>query len=442
MVDGDLVDLELISKKNAGIAVTATSVNVKYNSDYNKVLLSTVGFGSESVNPLTNRITIVDHKYVDGDKIFYDHGTNSNISGLSTGEYYVIRVDKDKFHLAETTEDVLSNPQTVVSFGSTGGDSQSLSLINPSITVTENDTLVFDVSDTSLLNSRLEFFYDDRFINEFVSTGSTDQFNIQRTGTPGAGIGTNIVEVKPLGGIDTELFYSLRRGIDVVSPDLDVRSYSSIKTKPSDYNGKYKVVGSATTTFSIVLKQRPERISYNSDEISSLKYTTTASGASGGISEIRPIFEGIGYQKLPTVTGFDTDNGINAKIQLGTTNIGTVNDVRIKNEGIIYPSDFTLAPQGRSSLICNIIDSQEITKVDINFGGRNYYTPPLFVCVDSSSRKVIDDVAFEAVLSSGSITEVNIIASAKGLASVQHEIFTVNNTNGINIDLSVQLQKV
>ena len=433
LVDGDLVDLELISNKNAGIAVTATSVNVKYNSDYNKVLLSAVGFGSESVNPLTNRITIVDHKYVDGDKIFYDHGTDSNISGLSTGEYYVIRVDKDKFHLAETSKDVFSNPQTVVSFGSTGGESQSLSLINPSITVTENDTLVFDVSDTSLLNSRLEFFYDDRFINEFVSTGSTDQFNIQRTGTPGAGIGTNIVEVKPLGGIDTELFYSLRRGIDVVSPDLDVRSYSSIKTKPSDYNGKYKVVGSASTTFSIVLKQRPERISYNSDEISSLKYTTTALGASGGISEIRPIFEGIGYQKLPIVTGFDTDNGINAKIQLGTTNIGTVNDVRIKNEGIIYPSDFTLAPQGRSSLICNIIDSQEITKVDINFGGRNYYTPPLFVCVDSSSRKVIDDVAFEAVLSSGSITEVNIIASAKGLASVQHEIFTVNNTNGINI---------
>lgn len=433
LIDNDLIDLELISDKNAGIAVTATFVNVKYNSDYNKVLLSTVGFSSESVNPLTNRITITDHKYIDGDKVFYDHGTDSNITGLSTGEYYVIKVDKDRFHLAETYSDVISNSPTVVSFGSTGGESQSLSLINPSINVTENDTLVFDVSDTSLLNSRLEFFYDDRFINEFVSTGSTNQFNIQRTGTPGAGIGTNIVEVKPFGGIDNELFYSLRRGIDVVSPDLEVRSYSSIKTKPSDYNGKYKVVGAGTTTFSIVLSKRPERISYNSDEISSLKYTTTSTGASGGISEIRPIFSGIGYQKLPKVTGFETDNGINAKIQLGTTDIGKINDIKIKNEGIIYPSDFTLAPQGRSSLICNIIDNQEITNVDITFGGRNYFTPPLFVCVDSESRKVIDDVAFEAVLSSGSITEVNIISSAKGLASVKHEIFTVNNTNGINI---------
>ena len=433
LVDGDIIDLELISDKNVGIAVTATSVNVKYNEEYNKVLLSTVGFGSESVNPLTNRITIVDHKYIDGDKVFYDYGTNSNISGLSTGEYYVIKVDKDKFHLAETLKDVNSIPQTVVSFGSTGGESQSLSLINPSITVIENDTLVFDVSDTSLLNSKLEFFFDDRFINEFVSTGSTNQFNIQRTGTPGAGIGTNIVEVKPLGGIDSELFYSLRRGIDVVSPDLDVRSYSSIKTKSSDYNGKYKVVGTGTTTFSIVLTKRPERISYNTSEISSLKYTTTAKGASGGISEIRSLFEGIGYEKLPKVTGFKTANGINAKIQLGTTNIGNVNDVKIKNEGIIYPSDFTLAPQGRSSLICNIIDNQEITNVNVTFGGRNYYTPPLFVCVDSASRKVIEGVAFEAILSSGSITEVNIISSAKGLASVKHEIFTVNNTNGINI---------
>ena len=433
LIDGDLIDLELVSDKNAGIAVTASYVNLKYSSTYNKLLLSTVGFTSESVNTLTNRITITDHKYIDGDKVFYDYTNYSNIAGLSTGEYYIVKIDKDKFSLAETYNDVISNPKVIVSFGSTGGESQSLSLINPSINITQNDTLVFDVSDPSLLNSKLEFFYDNRFINEFVSTGSTDQFNIQRIGTPGSGIGTNTVSIKPLGGIDSELFYSLRRGIDVVSPDLDVRSYSSIKTKPSDYNGKYKVVGSGTTTFSIVLSRRPERISYNSSEISSLKYTTTAEGASGGISEIRPLFEGIGYQKLPKVTGFKTTNGINAKIQIETTNIGNVNDVRIKNEGIIYPSDYTLAPQGRSSLICNIIDSQEITNVDVLFGGRNYFTPPLFVCVDSESRKVIEGVSFEAVLSSGSITEVNIISSAKGLASVKHEVYTVNNTNGINI---------
>ena len=65
--------------------------------------------------------------------------------------------------------------------------------------------------------------------------------------------------------------------------------------------------------------------------------------------------------------------------------------------------------------------------------GRNYYTPPSFVCVDSASRNVIEGVAFKATLSSGSITDVDIISSAKGLASVQHELFTVNNTNGINI---------
>ena len=433
LVSGDIINLELISDQNVGIAFTETSVNVKYNNEYNKLLLSTVGFGSEVVNPLTNRITLQNHKYSTGDKVFYDHSNNSSITGLSTGEYYVVRIDKDKFNLSETYKDTIADPQVVVSFGSTGGGSQSLSLINPSINVTKNDTLIFDVGDASLENTRLEFFYDNRFINEFVSTGSTNQFNVQRIGTPGAGIGTNIVSIRPLNGIDTELFYSLRKGTEVISSDLDVVSYSSIKTKESDYTGKHTIIGSGTTTFNIVIKNRPERISYASSEISSLKYTTSSTGAVGGISEIRPVFEGIGYEKLPRFTGFNSTTGINAKIQLDTTNIGKINDIKIKNEGIIYPSDFTLAPQGRSSLICNIIDNQEITRVDITFGGRNYYTPPSFVCVDSASRKVIEGVAFKATLSSGSITDVDIISSAKGLASVQHELFTVNNTNGINI---------
>ena len=433
LISGDIVDLKLISEQNVGIAFTETAVNVKYNTEYNKLLLSTVGFGSEAVNPLTNRITLQDHKYSTGDKLFYDHSNNSSITGLSTGEYYVVRVDKDKFSLSESYKDTIADPQVVVSFGSTGGGSQSISLINPSIKVTKNDTLVFDVSDVSLENSKLEFFYDNRFINEFVSTGSTNQFNVQRIGTPGAGIGTNIVSIRPLTGIDTELFYSLRRGTEVISSDLDVVSYSSIKTKESDYTGRYTVISSEPTSFNIVLKNRPERISYASSEISSLEYTTSSTGAVGGISEIKSVFEGIGYEKLPRFTGFDSTNGINAKIQLDTTNIGKINDIKIKNEGIVYPSDYTLAPQGRSSLICNVIDNQEITRVDITFGGRNYYTPPSFVCVDSASRNVIEGVAFKATLSSGSITDVDIISSAKGLASVQHELFTVNNTNGINI---------
>ena len=57
----------------------------------------------------------------------------------------------------------------MVSFGSTGGGSQSISLINPSIKVTKNDTLVFDVSDVSLENSKLEFsMTTDLLMNLFL----------------------------------------------------------------------------------------------------------------------------------------------------------------------------------------------------------------------------------------------------------------------------------
>ena len=77
----------------------------------------------------------------------------------------------------------------------------------------------------------------------------------------------------------------MRRGTEVISSDLDVVSYSSIKTKESDYTGRYTVISSEPTSFNIVLKNRPERISYASSEISSLEYTTSSTGAVGGISK-------------------------------------------------------------------------------------------------------------------------------------------------------------
>ena len=430
LTDGDLVDLSLISGKEVGIGLTRSSVSVRYNEDYNKILLDKVGFGSESIVVDQNKIVISNHKYETGTKLFYEHA-NESASGLSTGEYFVLKLDKDSFKIGETYRDVISDPPSIVSIASTGGSGQSFSLVNPPITLVDKDTLVFDVSDSSLSGTNLNFFYDRRFINEFVSTGSSSEFNIVRTGV--IGVGTASIKLRPLNGLNSDLFYTLRKGIENIKPDYDVKNYSSIKTVPSDYNGKYKVIGAGTTTFDIVLRKRPERVSYASTEIETLSYTTTSENASGGINEIRPLFSGVGYTKLPKFNGLTSDNGINAKVKLSTENIGRINDLRIRNEGIIYPSDITLSPKGRASLICNIVDNQEVTSVDIVYGGTNYYAPPTFVCVNSKTRESIEGVAFEASLSSGSISDIKIISSPRGLASVSHEIYPTNNTNGINI---------
>ena len=71
--------------------------------------------------------------------------------GLSTGTYFIYRLDDNTFQLAETKYDVDNEPPKVVGITTnTGGSSQELSLINPPLSIVKNNDLVFYVSDSSL----------------------------------------------------------------------------------------------------------------------------------------------------------------------------------------------------------------------------------------------------------------------------------------------------
>ena len=120
------------SEQSVGIG-TSVSVYLKYNSANDKLLVNPIGFTSTAVNTSTNRLTLTEHGLRTGDKVFYD--SNLVISGLSTGSYFVYRIDDNTINLANTRFDAVSNPPTVVSFGSTGGSSQELSSINPRLNV-------------------------------------------------------------------------------------------------------------------------------------------------------------------------------------------------------------------------------------------------------------------------------------------------------------------
>ena len=105
---------------------------------------------------------------------------------LFSADWYKNLVDDNKIQLTETFKDLNQSIPKVVDIISVGGTSHIISLINPKLDVVKNSTLKFDLSDPSLINYKLKFYYDQNFDNEFISTGLDSQFNISGVGTVGA----------------------------------------------------------------------------------------------------------------------------------------------------------------------------------------------------------------------------------------------------------------
>jgi len=428
---GDIISLNVLPNNQVGVG-TSTKVRLEYNSNYKKLIINSVGFTSSSVNILDDIITIDNHSFETGSKVFYN-SFDLVSSGLSTGEYYTYRIDDNRFKLGRTLYDVTSNPPSTVSIASSGGSNQYIGLINPSLSVFSNDDLSFDVSDSSLVNKKLRFFYDNDFKNEFVSVGSTQQFNIIGVGTIGI-TSTAEVTVNSYGDIDFDIFYALEVEGKILNPDTDVQSYSRISYKNSLYNGSYRISGLGQTSFSVNLKKIPERISYASSEVDSFSYSTNSLTESGGIVKIKKIFGGSGYKKIPEFTGVASSEGFGSIIRLDSNTIGKVIESRIENNGHVYPSDKTLSPKGSLPYTLNVNNNQRVSNVSVTYGGQNYFSAPQLVLVNSETRETINNGSITPVMGSGSIIGIDIISPPKGLSIVKHEVYSVNNSNGIGIN--------
>ena len=101
--------------------------------EYEKLLINPINFAAADVE--TNRIDISNHGLYTGDKIFYD----GHATGLTTGSYFVNKINDRYFQLTETSSDLNSTPVKTVSItANTGGSNQSISLINPKINIIKN----------------------------------------------------------------------------------------------------------------------------------------------------------------------------------------------------------------------------------------------------------------------------------------------------------------
>ena len=431
MQNGDIVKLEVKPNISVGVG-SSTSVRVKYDQNSQRLLINPVGFNSSNINTTTDTITINSHHFETGDKVQYN-STDLIASGLTTGGYFVYKIDDNKIQLTETFKDLNQSIPKVVDIISVGGTSHIISLINPKLDVVKNSTLKFDLSDPSLINYKLKFYYDQNFDNEFISTGLDSQFNISGVGTVGVGT-VSTYSLRYSDGFPTNLYYSFEKNGVITNPDTEVRNYSEIFFIDSVYSGSHVISGVAATTFNISLYKIPEQLSYNQSQCDLLKYSTTSETAIGGVNNLQILFGGYAYKKIPKFVDISSENGFNANILSISTSIGRINKVRVLDQGFEYSSDKTLRPEAYISPILSIINSSTIDNVNVLDGGKNYSSAPNLLIFNPDTLQVVDSESLTCKVYSNSISEVVINVKSYGLSSINHKIIAIDNSNGVGVN--------
>jgi hypothetical protein len=429
LVSGDIITLNIEPNLSVGIG-TSTAVKVKRDVTTGNILINPIAFSSTGINTATDTITINSHNLTTGDKITYS--ANLVASGLSTGVYYVYKVNDNEIKLSETYIDCASTPPSTVNIISSGGSDQNISLINPQIKSVRNNNLVFNLSDTSLSGYNLKIYYDQNYNTEFVSVATTSGFTLDTIGTIGVSIDAALI-INYSSNLPNKLYYNLEKFGNISPSDVEVKNYSEILFVDSYYNSDYKISGIGSTTFDISLSKLPEKLKYLQSECDDISYTTDSVYAKGAINKLNIISGGTGYKKLPVLTSLNSLEGKDAYIIAKSSTIGNAKEVRIINEGFEYSSDKTLQPTAFISPLITIRDSNTIDTISIINGGRGYNSPPSVVLVNSITGEKIDGGILDVTLTGNSISNVNILQEPKGLPEKTLSLFTINNSNGISI---------
>ena len=420
--NGDFITLDVQPNLSVGIG-TSTAVRVVYNSQIGNITVNPIGFNSTGINTSTNEFTINNHEFETGDKVLYED------SGY--GEYFIFKIDNNKFKLCKTYFDSQQNPPTTVSFASTGTASQSMSLINPKLNPIKNNNFVFDLSDSSLTGYDFGIYKDSKFNNEFISVGSTNQFTVTKTGTVGSASASLTLNYNS--NIPEKLYYTLEKDDTIIESDTEVKNYSSIEYKQSAYNNTYKITGIGTTTFNVNIAEKPERSFYISTECDVLNYSTSSSFASGPVNSLSAISFGSGYKSLPTLKSTNSVSGFDLLVNPLSNSIGSVKEREILSNNFTYSSDKTLRPKANVSPTIVLENLNTIDQILVTNGGEGYATAPTLKLVDSVSRNVIDSGILKPILTGSAISSVNVESEPKGLPDETVEIFATNNTNGVAI---------
>ena len=430
----DIVSINVVPNLTVGIGTT-TPVTVKYNSNFNKLIINPLSLTSSNVKE--NKIEFVSHGFETGDKVFYD----GSATGISTGTYFVYKVDSNNFKFVKTIIDLNSDPVRTVSITAATGGNQTVGLINPRISVVKNSKLAFTLKDTSLEGFDFGLYYDQNLTNRYLSSQDSINFNVGVAGT--IGIGTNNTD--PIGAALTvqysnstpsSLYYGLSKGGFISTSDTEVSNYSEIRFVDSEYNGEYQISNVTDDTFDFS-PQIPEFLRYTPADCEKLEYSTKSKSVHGEIKNFKVLSTGFNYKRLPKFVSVNSESGNNANITPFSSSVGRIKKVRIVDIGYDYSSDKTLSPQAFISPVLTLDNLDEINSVRVISGGNKYLAPPQLLVYNPISNTIVDSSSLEAVVPNQTVADVRVISPITGLDSVVHRIIPINNTNGVGIN-SVQ----
>ena len=426
---GDTIKFNVVPSSTVGIG-TSTAVKVKFNANERKLLINPTGITSSNIDTSTNQITIDNHGYKTGDKVYYE--SVEVASGLHTGSYFVIEDTSSKFRLAETLYE--SNPLTEkeVNIVGTGDTHHTFSLVNPPINIIRNNNLKFDLSDASLSGYQFKIYTDNQFSNEYVSSYDSRTFNVVGLGTIGVSTSASLT-LNYSQNIPTKLFYGLEKSGYISTADKGVDAYSELNFIDSPYNGTYNVFGIGSTTFKFSPSALPEILNYTQDD-AKLEYTTKSSNAiNGSIGKVLTLSKGFNFDRLPKFKDVTSTNGVNANISAASTSIGRIKKVRFRDIGYDYHSDKTLRPEADVPPIVEIDNLDTIKSIDIESGGSRYLSDPGLILFNDTTKQVIDTTTFIAKAPNGAIAEVEQLGPLFGIQSEPHRLISINNSNGVGI---------
>ena len=437
LVRGDTVKLSVQPNTVVGVGTTA-ALTLAFNEIDKKILVNPTGIASAGINTFTNTITLANHGYETGDKLYYT--SVQPFGGLTDSEnYYAIRDGKDEFRLAETLYDTNPLTEKEVNIVGTGDTTHTFALINPQINVVRNSDIQFNLQSPTLNGYELKIYREPEFLNEYVSSFDSRDFNVQSVGTIGLGTASNAsLTVNYSKNVPSKLYYALEKGGYISTADKEVTSFSEINYVDSAYNGTYQIFDETPTQFFVSPSKLPSVFNYTSDQCDKLEYRTKSSSGVGAIGNVEVLSKGFSFDKLPkfrevvdAVT--DKSQGRNANLVAISTSIGRIKKTRFKDIGYDYSSDKTLRPEASIPPVVEIDNLDTVTSVDIQFGGENYLAPPKLILWNDESKKIIDRETFIASAPNGSISEVEQIAPIRGLDSQPHRLIPIDNQNGVGI---------
>ena len=427
--NNDLVNITLKAFTESGVGNNDTVV-VKFDEISQSLIIDPQTADQFDVDISQNIITIDAHGYVLGDYLLYEN-YETPIAGLETHQkYYAIPFDQNRFLLAETFADITPGKELVINLESTGIGTHIFSKVNPQIRIVNNNNISFDVSDPSLLNSELHFFYDPTQTEIFDNNGVDEVFvtsGFSTEGYPGARKYLNYSENNP-----EIIYYGLEIGGYISTSETRTISNNSITYIDSAYSRSSGATVIDDTTFSYSLLSAPEVAIYDKGDIE-VSYTTNSQSSFGGVGIVEIISSGNNFTKIPEFITVESEFGFNASLRAKSNNIGRLSSFRIQQPGWGYSADNTLRPKGLVQPKVEFTDSDFIVAIDVVDGGSGYQQPPNGVLIDAVTREVVTSGAIELEVQSSTVSEVIIDVPPSGLSKNSHELYTINNSNGIPI---------